>query len=115
MRGWGGEGGRLDGIGVGKKLGVAVDAPHLDKVYKLVEYAGRPRTKLSSKKIIYPGRKQVFRRVEAGRMVRDVIGRDDEKLDGEPLLQPVMRGGARLADGQGSLALAPEHAPPQRQ
>jgi nicotinate phosphoribosyltransferase len=100
----------IDVFGVGTKLAVAEGAAHLDMAYKLVEYAGRPRTKLSSKKVIYPGRKQVFRRVEAGRMVGDVIGRHEERLGGEPLLQPVMRGGRRLPAGRVPLEESRSHA-----
>jgi nicotinate phosphoribosyltransferase len=61
--------------------------------YKLVEYGGKGRLKLSTSKVLYPGRKQVFRRVENGRMIGDVIGRHDEPLPGEPLLQSLMRSG----------------------
>jgi nicotinate phosphoribosyltransferase len=86
----------IDGFGVGTRMAVIDDAPYFDVVYKLVEYAGRRCTKLSSRKTLYPGRKQVFRVVEAGRMVRDVIARHDEAMAGEPLLQPVMRGGERV-------------------
>ena len=100
----------IDAFGVGTKLAVSEDVPSLDMAYKLVAYAGRPRMKLSSRKAIYPGRKQVFRRVEDGRIVRDVIGRYDETLEGEPLLQPVMRRGARLAAGRVSLEEARVHA-----
>jgi nicotinate phosphoribosyltransferase len=42
--------------------------------YKLVEYAGKGRLKLSTKKVLYPGRKQVFRQYENGRIVRDDRG-----------------------------------------
>jgi nicotinate phosphoribosyltransferase len=84
-------------------------------VYKLVEYAGRPRVKFSSHKETYPCPKQVFRIVEDGRMVRDVIGRHDEPLAGEPLLQPVMRGGKRLDAGRVSLEEARRHALQQRE
>lgn len=90
----------IDGFGVGTKLAVSPDATDLDMAYKLVEYAGHPRIKLSSKKTIYPGRKQVFRFVEGGRAVRDVIGRYDEPSDGEPLLQPAMRHGRRLTEAR---------------
>jgi nicotinate phosphoribosyltransferase len=100
----------IDAFGVGTKLAVSEDAPSLDMAYKLVEYAGRPRMKLSTEKVIYPGRKQVFRSVEGGRMVRDVIGRHDEALEGKPLLRPVMRGGMRLADGRVTLEEARAHA-----
>jgi nicotinate phosphoribosyltransferase len=83
----------IDAFGVGTKLAVMEDASHLDMAYKLVEYGGKGRLKLSTKKVLYPGRKQVFRRVEAGHMEYDLIGRFDEELPGERLLQPVMRRG----------------------
>jgi nicotinate phosphoribosyltransferase len=83
----------IDAFGVGTKLAVMADAPELDMAYKLVEYGGKGRLKLSKKKVLYPGRKQVFRQVENGRMVRDVIGRFDERLPGEPLLQPLIEHG----------------------
>lgn len=83
----------IDAFGVGTRLAVMEDASHLDMAYKLVEYGGKGRLKLSAGKILYPGRKQVFRQIENGRMVRDVIGRFDEDLPGEPLLQPLMKHG----------------------
>jgi len=60
-------------FGVGTKLAVMADAPELDMAHKLVEYAGKGRLKLSAKRVLYPGRKQVFRQFENGRMVEDVI------------------------------------------
>ncbi|MEX2142255.1 MAG: nicotinate phosphoribosyltransferase [Pirellulales bacterium] len=104
------DGAPIDGFGVGTKLAVADGAPRLDMAYKLVEYAGHARLKLSSHKVLYPGRKQVFRIVEGGRMLRDVIGRHDEELQGEPLLQPVMRAGERLAAGRVTLEDARKYA-----
>jgi nicotinate phosphoribosyltransferase len=83
----------IDAFGVGTKLAVMEGASHLDMAYKLVEYGGKGRLKLSTKKVLYPGRKQVFRQIETGHMVQDVIGRFDEALPGERLLQPVMRQG----------------------
>ena len=83
----------IDAFGVGTKLAVMDDASHLDMAYKLVEYGGKGRLKLSTKKVLYPGRKQVFRKIEAGRMVHDMIGRFDEELPGERLLQPMMKHG----------------------
>jgi nicotinate phosphoribosyltransferase len=93
----------IDGFGVGTELTIAPDAPSLDMAYKLVEYAGAPRTKLSKGKVIYPGRKQVFRRHDHDVMAGDTIGRFDERLPGDPLLVPVMLGGRRLS---GELDLA---------
>ena len=87
----------IDAFGVGTKLAVMEDAPDLDMAYKLVEYAGRGRLKLSTRKVLYPGRKQVFRQIEKGRMLRDTIGRFDEQLPGEPLLKPLILGGRPIA------------------
>ena len=88
----------IDAFAVGTKLVVAQDAPALDMAYKLVEYDGTGRTKFSSGKVIYPGRKQVLRRLDNGVFAGDTIGKPDEDLDGEPLLVPVMKGGRRLHD-----------------
>jgi nicotinate phosphoribosyltransferase len=87
----------IDAFGVGTKLAVMEGASHLDMAYKLVEYAGKGRLKLSTSKVLHPGRKQVFRRMENGGMIGDVIGRFDEQLPGEPLLGPVMQHGAPVA------------------
>ena len=86
----------IDAFAVGTKLVVAQDAPALDMAYKLVEYDGIGRTKFSSGKVIYPGRKQVVRRLDHGVFAGDTIGQPDEHLDGEPLLVPVMKNGRRL-------------------
>lgn len=86
----------IDGFGVGTYMGVSKDAPDLDIAYKLSEYAGQGRLKLSPGKPILPGRKQVFRIEEHGYAVRDLIAQADEQLPGRPLLIPVMRGGERL-------------------
>jgi len=88
----------ITGFGVGVKMAVSADAPYLDNAYKLVEYAGRPRIKLSEDKVTLPGRKQIFRRTD-----HDVLALYDEALDGEPLLKPVMVGGKRTDAGRDSL------------
>jgi nicotinate phosphoribosyltransferase len=88
----------IDAFGVGTKVGVSADAPWTDCAYKLVEYAGRPVLKLSTKKQTLPGPKQVCRsRDSGGSYLRDVIARADERPEaGEPLLGEVMRRGKRL-------------------
>jgi nicotinate phosphoribosyltransferase len=96
-------GAQVDGFGVGTNMAVSPDATDLDMAYKLVDYGGEPKTKLSSDKVIYPGRKQVFRRMEGGRMVKDVIAAFDEEQPGEPLLVKVMEGGERVAGGREDL------------
>lgn len=94
----------IDGFGVGTSMGVAVDAPALDVAYKLTEYAGTGRLKLSTGKHVLPGRKQVFRQEQNGAPVRDVIARADETLEGRPLLEDVMAHGRRLPAGRVPLA-----------
>ena len=96
----------IDGFGVGTKLVVAEDAPALDMAYKLVEYGGLGRTKFSSGKVIYPGRKQVFRRVDDGVFVGDTLGKPNEQLAGEFLLVPVMQNGRRLPQADPGLEAA---------
>lgn len=100
----------INSFGVGTKLAVTADVPYLDLAYKLVEYAGQPRMKLSARKLLYPGRKQLFRRIDNGRMVGDTIGRFSECLPGEPLLQCVMQNGHRQPAGRVTLDQAREHA-----
>jgi nicotinate phosphoribosyltransferase len=85
----------VDAFGIGTQLGVSADAPYVDAVYKLVEFDGRPVLKLSPAKATAPGRKQVWRGPS-----EDVIGLRDEAAPGpnhEPLLEPAMRAGRRLA------------------
>jgi nicotinate phosphoribosyltransferase len=94
----------IDSFGVGTALGVSSDAPCLDIVYKLVAYAGKDRIKLSTSKVLYPGRKQVFREEEEGVARRDVLARHGEQLKGLPLLRPVMRDGKRVEGTSPSLS-----------
>jgi nicotinate phosphoribosyltransferase len=87
------------GFGVGTRLDVSADAPSLDIAYKLQAYAGRPRRKRSLGKATWPGAKQVFREIGAdGRIARDTIGRDTERLSGWRLLESVMSAGRRVTD-----------------
>ena len=64
----------VDVFAVGTKVGTSADAPLLDTAYKLVEYAGRPITKLSPGKGYPPGRTQVWRRADTA----DVLATRDE-------------------------------------
>lgn len=103
----------IDAFGVGTSMGVSSDAPSLDIVYKLTEYAGAGRVKLSSGKQVLPGRKQIFRRMDGETFAGDVIGLAEEALDGQPLLEPVMRGGRRLRSEPPSLDALRAHAASQ--
>ena len=88
----------IDGFGVGTGMGTSTDAPALDIVYKLVDYAGQGRVKLSPGKRVLPGRKQVYRMERDGMATDDLLARSDEAGGGRPLLRPVMRAGVRLPD-----------------
>ena len=100
-------GAKIDAFGVGTALSTSLDAPALGVIYKLVEVAAggtvRNSAKFSAAKITYPGRKQVFRRLDSrGRFVEDIIALEDEHIAGAlPLLEPVMKAGARIAPPPG--------------
>jgi nicotinate phosphoribosyltransferase len=100
----------IDPFGIGTSLTTSSDAPALDCAYKLQEYAGRPRRKLSEGKATWPGGKQVWRRFAAdGTIALDTVGLADEAPCGEPLLHPVLRAGRRVDVGP-TLAQARAHA-----
>jgi len=86
----------IDGFGVGAHMATSSDSPVLDTAYKLAEYAGQPKLKLSESKTTLPGRKQIFRKSVSGKAAGDTIGRRDEHVPGEPLLRQVMAAGKRL-------------------
>jgi nicotinate phosphoribosyltransferase len=108
----------IDGFGVGTSLTTSSDAPSLDAVYKLQQYAGKPRRKRSASKSTWPGAKQVFRHYdEAGHMQRDVVTADGHASAGTPLLERVMTRGRRtrppesLAHARARVAGELEHLP----
>jgi nicotinate phosphoribosyltransferase len=83
----------IDGFGIGTRMNTSSDAPYLDCAYKLVEYAGQPRRKRSTGKVLWPGCKQVYRRYDAhGMIASDTLTLQQDVLPGEALLQPVIRG-----------------------
>jgi nicotinate phosphoribosyltransferase len=99
----------IDVFGVGTDMGVSDDAPSLDIAYKLVEYDGRPRLKLSTDKVSLVGQKQIFRVHDArGIYERDIIGLRAETTEAVarevgvesdrivPLLQPMLSRGQRV-------------------
>lgn len=74
-----------------------IDNPKLEAVYKMAELQHvdgyvEQKAKLTKGKESYPGRKQVFRIYEGGKMVGDIIGLENEKL-GEPLLYKFIENG----------------------
>lgn len=87
----------IDGFGIGTHMDTSADAPYLDCAYKLVEYAGRARRKRSEGKVLWPGRKQVYRSYDdGGRMTGDVLSVEGDVREGEPLIRPVMKAGRRV-------------------
>lgn len=87
----------IDGCGIGTALTTSEDAPALDCAYKLQEYAGESKRKLSSGKATYPGRKQVWRTFsDEGRMSGDTLSLEDDEIAGTPLIEKVMEGGRLL-------------------
>ncbi|HEY7282211.1 MAG TPA: nicotinate phosphoribosyltransferase [Actinomycetota bacterium] len=93
------DGAPIDGFGLGTRLGVSADAPSLDTVYKMVEFDGRPTSKLSPGKESLPGRKQVFRGARPG---DDVLGLRSAPAPARtwPMLVPVMARGTRLGPSE---------------
>jgi nicotinate phosphoribosyltransferase len=101
-----GAGAPIDGFGVGTSLVTSSDAPSLDAVYKLQEYAGKPRRKRSAGKATWPGRKQVFRHYDAGGlMAHDTLSTENDTQNGEPLIVPVMLHGRRTAPAESLSAI----------
>ncbi len=90
------KGASVDSFGVGTNMGVSIDAPCLDVIYKISEVSDEngkflPTMKLSKGKVTYPSRKQVFRVQDArGSFIKDILGLDKEKIRGRPLLIEVV-------------------------
>jgi nicotinate phosphoribosyltransferase len=104
------EGAPIDGFGIGVNLDASIDVPAFDCAYKLQEYAGKPKRKLSEGKATWPGRKQVWRAYDSdGRMSDDTLSVESDSRPGEALIVPVMSGGKRVA-APDSLATIRERA-----
>lgn len=96
----------IDGFGIGTRMNTSADRPYLDSAYKLQEYAGEARRKRSAEKETWPGRKQVWRRLDAeGRLAGDTLGLVTDQAEGEALLVPVMSGGRRVTPAEPLAAL----------
>ncbi|MDF5719184.1 MAG: nicotinate phosphoribosyltransferase [Rhizonema sp. PD37] len=86
-------GAQIDGYGLGTRL---VTGSPVNGVYKLVEIDGIPVMKHSSGKVTYPGRKQVFRISEKGRIIDELALASESSKEGKPLLELVVEKGKRL-------------------
>jgi len=82
----------IDAFGVGTELATSADAPALSAIYKMVEIedkgATRYTAKFSEDKPTLPGAKQIYRCAD-----HDVVALAGERMEGEPLLAPVMARG----------------------
>lgn len=84
----------IDGFGVGTELVTSADLPYLDCAYKLVEYNGKPKMKLSTKKITVPFKKQLFRIFRNGKILKDIVTHFDETVeDGVKMLKLYIKDG----------------------
>jgi nicotinate phosphoribosyltransferase len=99
----------IDGFGVGASLDASSDAPVLDCAYKIQEYRGKPRRKLSEGKVTWPGRKQVWREIKNGRMSGDIVSVETDQQPGERLVVQVMKDGKRIKPAE-TLATIRAHA-----
>jgi nicotinate phosphoribosyltransferase len=89
----------INAFGVGTRMDTSSDHPYVDVVYKLSERMKNgnaiPVMKLSEDKTTLPGRKNIYRHKDSAGMYQgDIIGLQDEALNTDPLLQPVIKHGA---------------------
>lgn len=97
---WNRAGVPIDAFGVGTHFITSSDAPHLDMVYKLVEYEGQPKSKTSPGKVTFPSKRQVFRHYSGGYMDHDEVVQMDpanDKGESTGLVVPIMRDGRLVA------------------
>jgi len=89
----------IDVFAVGTMLVTSADRPYLDIAYKLVEYDGKPKFKLSPGKATFPYKRQIVRHyLQDGIMQYDEVVRYDMKTEGERLVAKVVEGGEVVSD-----------------
>jgi nicotinate phosphoribosyltransferase len=95
----------IDHYGLGTQL---VTGKPVNGVYKLVEIEGRGVMKEANGKFTYPGRKQIFRKMEQGIYQGDRLGLADETPESSetPMLQLVMQNGKLLAQPESLKTIA---------
>ncbi len=87
----------IDLFGVGTELITAKPVAAISGVYKLVQDNGGPKIKLSDDKQTLPGIKQIYRFCGSDNMYKhDSICLDTESMNGQPLLEPVVKNGIRI-------------------
>lgn len=84
-------------FGAATEVMTSADSPKLEIVYKLSEIIRDrqviPKMKLSSQKLTYPGKKQVYRLEQNGQYLYDTIGLEQEAVRGTKLLLPFIKSG----------------------
>jgi len=86
----------IDAFGIGTELATSRDDPTLSGVYKLIEYNGKPKIKISEEKLTYPGKKQIYRIYDKQGFLReDILTLDIDVVpaNSEALLIPIMEKG----------------------
>jgi len=86
----------VDIFAVGTKVVTSSDRPYLDIAYKLVEYKGEPKFKLSPGKITFPYKRQVYRHYSSEGVMEydEVMKYNDESPDGgEALVLQILEDG----------------------
>ncbi|MBS3146405.1 nicotinate phosphoribosyltransferase [Candidatus Woesearchaeota archaeon] len=83
----------IDMYGVGTEIVIPKDIPTISGVYKLAEDSAGPKIKLSTNKSTLPGTKQIFRYEKNGLYVKDIIGFENENINGNALLVPIIENG----------------------
>jgi len=92
----------IDNFGVGTHMGVSIDAPVLDVIYKISEVTDArgkflPTMKLSRNKITTPGRKQIYRiKNKQGGFSKDILALESENIPGCPLLIKMIERGTSV-------------------
>ena len=88
------EGAPIDVFAIGTMLVTSADRPYLDIAYKLVEYDGKPKFKLSPGKATFPYKRQIVRHYSRdGIMNYDETIRYGMKTVGEELVSKVVEDG----------------------
>lgn len=92
------KGARIDAFGVGTRMSTSDDRPYVDVVYKLAGRVERgdfiAAMKLSEGKLTLPGKKQIYRqRDRQGKCAKDIVGLEDEDIEGDRLLKKFMEHG----------------------
>jgi len=89
----------IDAFGVGTELATSRDDPTIAGVYKLIEYNGVPKIKISEEKLTYPGKKQVYRIYDKdNKFKEDILALEEEPVppNSEAQLIQIMRDGKMI-------------------